>query len=140
MGMRGPAPKLTHLRVISGTDKPCKVRNPTVDFGVLTEVPGPPDWLPNPAAVAEWIRLAPLLVRNRILTDAGLMALGHLCALHGKIVQLWDAGETPTGNMIAQYRSLTNDFGLTPAAAQRGTVGGGEAKKNPFEKFKPPTA
>jgi hypothetical protein len=39
-----------------------------------------------------------------------------LCSLHGKIVQLYAAGESPNGHMLAQWRNISNDFGLTPAA------------------------
>jgi hypothetical protein len=61
------------------------------------------------------------------------MTLGHLCALHGKIAQLYAAGEAPTGHMVAQYRGLANDFGLTPVA-QGKVKQSGEAAK-PSGKF-----
>jgi phage terminase small subunit len=67
-------------------------------------------------AVKEWDRLATILTANKLLTEGGLSALGMLCSLHGKLVQLWAAGEAPTGHMLAQYRNLINDFGLTPVA------------------------
>jgi phage terminase small subunit len=83
---------------------------------VVTEVPSAPDWLPNAHAVKEWNRLAPILTANKLLTEAGLSALGQMCALHGKLVQLWSAGEAPVASMMTQYRNLANDFGLTPAS------------------------
>lgn len=73
-----------------------------------------------------------MLVNNKLLTDAGLMAFGHLCALHGKLVQLWAAGESPTGHMLSQYRALINDFGLTPVAQGKVKVAGDNPKANPF--------
>lgn len=102
------------LKVISGSREPDSVS--AVAFAAVSEVPAAPDWLPNAHAIKEWDRLAPILVANGLLTEAGRSALGVLCALHGKLVQLWTAGESPTGHMVAQYRNLINDFGLTPVA------------------------
>lgn len=68
----------------------------------------------------------------RILTEGGLSALGILCALHGKLVQLWTAGESPTGAMLAAYRSLTNDFGLTPVAQGKVTATTANNASKPF--------
>lgn len=113
----GRARKPVALKVISGTDQPCRRPEiPPVDFALASEVPAPPDWLPNAHAIKEWHRLAPILCQVGLLTEAGTSALAMLCSLHGKIVQLYAAGEAPTGHMVAQYRALTNDFGLTPVA------------------------
>ena len=76
--------------------------------------------------------MARILHANRLLTEAGTSALGHLCALHGKIVQLYAAGESPTGHMVAQYRALINDFGLTPVAQGKVKPLGEEKRGNKF--------
>lgn len=94
----------------------------------LDHIPDPPDWLPNAHAVKEWQRLAPILTANKLLTEAGLSALGQLCALHGKVVQLYSAGEAPVASMVAQLRGLMNDFGLTPVAQGKVKAGGDETK------------
>lgn len=103
------------LKVIAGTVQPSRDIKP-VDLPAVSEVPAPPDWLPNAHALKEWKRLAPILFRATLLTEGGLSALGMLCALHGKLVQLWSAGEAPNASMMSQYRNLINDFGLTPVA------------------------
>lgn len=108
--------KPTSLKVIAGTDRPDREPVVTVELPLLDAVPAAPDWLPNGHAVKEWERLAPILHANRLLTEAGTSALAMLCALHGKIVQLYAAGEAPLASMMAQYRGLINDFGLTPVA------------------------
>lgn len=95
-------------------------------------MPVAPDWLPNAHAIKEWNRLAPILTANRLLTEAGLSTLGMLCALHGKIVQLYAAGESPTGHMMAQYRGIANDFGLTPVAQGKVKPSGEKEKGNRF--------
>lgn len=104
------------LKVVSGTVQPCRDEKGAPELPPVTGVPAAPDWLPNAHAVKEWERLAPILVANKLLTEAGLSPLGNLCALHGKMVQLWAAGEAPVASMVAQYRNLINDFGMTPVS------------------------
>jgi phage terminase small subunit len=130
--MPGPGKKPSHLKAVAGTSRRDREAAAVVELPVVSEVPDPPDWLPNVHAVKEWQRLAPVLVNNKLLTDAGLMAFGHLCALHGKLVQLWAAGESPTGHMLSQYRALINDFGLTPVAQGKVKTPGDDPKANKF--------
>lgn len=127
----GKPRKPDHLKVIAGTDQPCRM-TPVVELPLCDGVPSAPDWLPNVHAVKEWDRLAPILAANGLLTKAGLSALAMLCALHGKVVQLFAAGEAPTGHMIAQYRNLINDFGLTPVAQGKVKPLGEKEKGNRF--------
>lgn len=121
--------KPTSLKVVAGTDQPCRrPESAPVDLPLVDHIPDPPDWLPNAHAVKEWQRLAPILTANKLLTEAGLSALGQLCALHGKVVQLYAAGEAPVASMVAQLRGLMNDFGLTPVAQGKVKAGGDETK------------
>ena len=114
--MSGPSRKPTRLKVISGTTQPCRAIAATVALPTIDAVPDAPDWLPNAHAIKEWNRLAPILVANKLLAEAGLAALAHLCALHGSIVQLYAAGLSPAASLVSQYRNLLNDFGIPPAA------------------------
>jgi phage terminase small subunit len=114
--MPGPGKKPAGLKVVAGTTRKDREPQSHVDLPVISAVPPAPDWLPNAHAVKEWDRLAPVLVANKLLTEGSLSPLGNLCALHGKMVQLWAAGEAPVASMVAQYRNLINDFGLTPVA------------------------
>lgn len=121
--------KPTSLKVVAGTDRPCRrPESAPVEMPELDHIPDPPDWLRNAHAVKEWQRLAPILTANKLLTEAGLSALGQLCALHGKVVQLYAAGEAPVASMVAQLRGLMNDFGLTPVAQGKVKAGGDETK------------
>lgn len=120
------------LKLITGSRQPDDGRG--VDLPPVESIPQPPDWLPNGHAIKEFNRLAPILHNNRLLTDAGLMPLAHLCALHGKILQLYAAGEAPTGALLGQYRALSNDFGLTPVAAGRVSPGGTDKPGNRFSR------
>jgi phage terminase small subunit len=129
--MPGRPPKPNNVKKLRGTDEPRALRD-EVEFEAVSEVPPAPDWLPNAHAVKEWDRLAPILHAAGLLTEAGLSAMGQLCALHGKVVQLYAAGESPNANMVSQLRAFINDFGLTPVA--QGKVGnvGGKDKGNKF--------
>jgi phage terminase small subunit len=108
------------LKVIAGTDQPCRrPSHPGIELPLVDDAPSPPDWLPNMHAVKEWHRLVPILRSSRLLTEAGLSALAHLCALQGRTIQLYFAGETPAASTIAQVRAWLSDFGLTPASREK---------------------
>ena len=125
--------KPNQLKVVAGTDRPDRQGPEPIDLPLVSEIPEAPAWLPNEHAVAEWKRLTQILHANDLLTEAGLGPLGMLCALHGKLVQMWSAGMEPTGHMLAQYRSMVNDFGLTPVAQTKVRASGDSSK--PGNKF-----
>lgn len=135
--MPGPAKKADHLKIISGTQRADRVAPEVPLLPTLTSTPQPPDWLPNAHATKEWNRLAPILVKAEMLTDAGVTTLAHLCAIHGRMVQLYAAGESPTAHMVSQYKKLADCFCLTPGAAAKGGHGvGGSKRTNRFARFK----
>jgi len=113
------------LKVLDGSRGPADI--PPIELPLVDDLPSAPDWMPNAHAVAEFDRLARVLYANKLLTQGGVSALAMLAALHGKLVQLWSAGESPTGHMLAQYRNLVNDFGLTPVAQGKVRQVGGKA-------------
>jgi hypothetical protein len=120
------------LKEVAGTARKDRESIPLVEYETLDHVPEAPNWLPNHHAVTEWNRLAPFLARYKLLTDGGLAALGMLCSLHGKCVQLFAAGECPNASMIGAYRNLINDFGLTPVAQGKVKSMPNEEKGNKF--------
>lgn len=123
--------KPPNLKLLAGTDRKDREQDQVV-LPLVDDVPEPPEWLPNAFAANEWNRLAGILHSNKLLTEASLTPLAHLCALHGKIVQLYAAGSMPTGHMVSQYRNLVNDFGMTPVAQSKVGSAGNEAKGNRF--------
>lgn len=132
-------PKPRNLKVLSGTIQPCRDSRKAPEVSPLDAVPLPPDWLPNAHAVKEWDRLAPILVNLRMLAEGDLSTLGMLCALHGKIVQLYAAGETPTASMAATLRGMQSDFGLSAVARAKASPVGPGKPSNPFSaNGKPP--
>lgn len=132
--MPGPGKKPAGLKVVAGTERPDRKAPPVVDLPTVAAIPKPPSWLPNAHAKKEWERLAPILVANKLLTEGGLSAFGMLCSLHGKLVQLWAAGEAPVASMVSQYRNLINDFGLTPVAQGKVAPVGDGKKENRFSR------
>ena len=119
--------KPTTLKLLSGTERPDRARIDTSKLPLLDKVPLAPDWLPNAHAIKEWDRLAKILTANKLLTEAGLSALGMMCALHGRIVQLYADDGLSTAAMAGTLRAMHNDFGLTPVS--QGKISIGEAEK-----------
>ena len=130
--------KPDHLKLVSGTAQPCRMQQAAPLGDVLDSAPPAPDWLPTGHATKEWLRLAPILVANRLLTDMSLSAFGHLCALHGKLAQLWAAGETPRASLVAQYKGLIDAFGIPPLSAGKLRPAGDRKRPNPFDDLDPP--
>jgi hypothetical protein len=127
-----PAKKAASLKAVSGTARKDRETIPFAEYETIDYVPPAPDWMPNHHAVTEWNRLAPFLAKYKLLTEGGLAALGMLCSLHGKCVQLFQAGECPNASMIGAYRNLINDFGLTPVAQGKVKAMPSEEKGNKF--------
>lgn len=127
------ARKPPQLKAIAGTERKDRDVPDAIELPLVDAAPSAPDWLPNAHAVNEWNRLVPILMANKLLTEAGLSPLAQMCALHGKILQLYAAGEAPTASLIGTLRNLQNDFGLTPVAQGKVRAGGNDGlKKNPF--------
>ena len=116
MGQRGPSKKPASLKVVAGTDRPDRAEDPGIELPLVDGAPRAPDWLPNAHAVKEWDRLAPILTANKLLTEAGTSALAVLCSIHGQLVDMWSRRVDPPASLLAQYRGMVNDFGLTPVA------------------------
>jgi len=126
--------KPNSLKVVAGTARKDRAVD-EVELPLLDKTPAHPDWLTNSHAVKEWKRLALILINNGLLTEADLSYLGHLCNLHGNLVQLSAAGVPATASLIGALRNMYNDFGVSPVA--RGKVSpvvGGKNKDNPFAK------
>lgn len=130
--MPGPGKKPAALKLLAGTNQKCREEAPGVELPILSDVPSAPDWLPNAHAVKEWDRLAAILTANKLLTDCDLSPLGHLCALHGKLLQLYTAGEAPTASLLGTLRNMYNDFGMSPVARGKVKPVGETEKGNRF--------
>ncbi len=121
--------KPSNLKAIAGTVQPCRSVPEDVQFHVLSELPLAPDWLPNVHAVKEWDKLVRILHASNVLTEACLSPLEMMCALRGKIVQLYHAGETPSASLINALNAMQAGFGLPPAAYGKVKPSSGEKEK-----------
>lgn len=124
--------KPTQLKILAGTARKDRDKGAKVDLPKVDSVPEAPSWLPNAHAVTEFNRLAAILFNNSLLHEVSVSALAHLAALHGKLLHIWSTGGIPSGHLMAQYRNLSNDFGLTPISCSK--IGGAAPvkKKNAF--------
>ena len=110
------ARKHDHLKLLAGTGRADRAAPATPALPALDAVPTAPAWLTNIDAVREWRRLAPVLVVNRLLHEGNVAMLGQLCALHGRLVEMWTGGETPTAALLSAYRALSVSLGLSSMA------------------------
>lgn len=125
---------VSQLRGTQRKDRLSQDTSISINESALTEIPLCPLWLPNAHAQNEWYRLAPVLIEMKLLTAGTLASFAQLCALHGKIVQLYSAGESPGASMLGTLRNLHNDFGLSPVAQGKVKAEGAapEPKANGF--------
>jgi P27 family predicted phage terminase small subunit len=134
MGLRGPAPKPTALKLLNG--KAPNAREPKPE----RVAPQMPKHLDKDAQ-KEWKRLSSMLLRIGVLTEADGMTLACLCQAWSTMVKaqkkLSETGmllKTPSGyiqqsplvsiinNCADTVTKLSREFGLTPAARTRITV------------------
>ena len=135
MGMRGPSPKPTRIKLIQGNPgkRPFNAREPKPELAA----PQCPEYL-DAVARAEWDRLVEILLAMRVLTEADYIALGNLCQAYSTMIdaqtKLSKAGilyKTKSGyiqqspllgivnSQMTLINSLVREFGLTPSSRTR---------------------
>ena len=88
-----------------------------------------PPWLTGVAARI-WNTHAPILEGMGVLSDADTYSLAAWCQLSAKIET--EGADTMSSQKLAQWRALSNEFGLTPSARARLKVGdGGDKAEDP---------
>lgn len=110
--------KPASLKLLAGTARADRAAPATPALPAIDTTPNPPLWLTNVDAVKEWRRLSPILVANHLLHQGNVSLLGQLCALHGRLVEMWTGGATPTAALLSAYRGLYNAMGLSSMALQ----------------------
>ncbi len=138
MGRRGPKPQSQKQKRAKGERRPSQQTVTVIEFPKVSQVPEPADWL-NADGQELWRKVGPMLFAQRLLSHADLYALGHLCQLHGKIVDGYRRQIQPTAAELSQLRMYFSEFGMTPTSRTRVGGSGGD-KKNPFERNGPKTA
>ncbi|MFO1306612.1 MAG: hypothetical protein U1F54_23050 [Burkholderiales bacterium] len=111
----GRPPKSRRLKVLQGTLRPDRDREEVLPLPASEVLPEAPEWLPNAHAVREYERLGGVMVANELLTEGNVGLLAVLCAVHGKLVQLFMVGQ-PTAALVSRYQSIAAELGLTGMA------------------------
>ncbi len=141
MGVRGPIPKPTSIRVLEGNlgRRPLATDEPQP----LVGEPEMPIHLDREAR-REWKRLVPILLSMGVLTAADGVALGNLCQAYSILVQAHKAMQqaskaggsgllvkTPSGyiqqspligiinSQVEIINRISREFGLTPSSRSR---------------------
>ena len=141
MGMRGPAPKPSSIRMLEGNA--AKRPMPSNEPSPLAGEPDMPLHLDREAR-REWKRLVPILLSMRVLTVADGVALANLCQAYSMLVRAHQAMQqaakaggsgllmkTPSGyvqqspligiinSQVEIINRISREFGLTPASRTR---------------------
>ena len=114
--------KPVHLKALAGDIRPCRDNSKIeamANIELLTELPEAPNWLPNHFSVTSWDTTGRLLITNKLLASVDLQMFGQLCALEGKIIQLYTAGESPNASQIASLTGMYLQFGMSPMSRQK---------------------
>lgn len=147
---RGAKKKPTALKVIAGTNRPCRENEHAPAVTELGQILPPPDTLGTIAA-DKWRELIPHLVKHKILTDVDIHNLENFCQAyrnwrmaqmdieeHGILVYS-ASGElkknpacTAAKEASADMRAFGSNLGLDPASRSRLVVGKGKGGDNPF--------
>jgi P27 family predicted phage terminase small subunit len=136
VGLRGPAPKPTAIKQAEGNPGKRRLNSDEPEFEA--RIPKTPSHI-DEQAKKEWRRIAPMLLRNHVLTEGDYMALANLCQAWATLKRLQGllndapsllvktpAGyvqQTPLFSMINRQMTLVNrlcaEFGLTPSSRSR---------------------
>lgn len=121
MGLRGPAPTPTALKLLKGRSHhgPANAAEPKP---VEKAPPCPLYVREDPEAAKEWKRLVPVLLRMRVLTEADATVLASLCLTHSHLVRSLKAMRTLNELPVAEP---TEDEGTktTPYTVTLGVAG-----------------
>lgn len=111
--------KSADLHAIAGTSRKGNAKQQHAALTALDHVPSPPEWIEDADAREHWQTVLPVLVRERVVTEADLSAFGLLCFLWGKIVGQAKRGEPSKGPQLSRFIALSQAFGLTPQSRSK---------------------
>lgn len=150
MGVRGPKPKPTSIKLLEGNPGKRKINKNEPKYESSEELLKPLPFL-STYAKKEWKRIAPLLLKNKLLTDADVSALGAYCQSYHRWIQAEKdvrakgfTTVTSNGNVIQrpevgiankamdQMIKYAKEFGLTPSSRRDLHIDNPEEEKNPF--------
>lgn len=143
MGLRGPAPKPTELKLLQGNPGKVAAHRLNDALRPQVEIPNCPSYL-LPEAKKEWQRITPELKKLHIISQLDMTALAAYCQAYAtwanvqkKLKKLGEDGmvdETPSGyKQISVWMQISNraadqmhkflcEFGMSPASRSRITA------------------
>jgi len=156
---RGTKPKPTALRQLEGNPgkRPLNQDEPQPPPLAASGDAPPPELLDHPRALAEWVRLAPMLRAARQITEADRSALVAVCLEYARYIEatqkvrtLGLVVKTPSGypipnpylsiatKALAGCNKLWPELGLTPSSRSRVTTAAPAPADDPFAEFDTP--
>ena len=146
-GIRGPKPKPTHLKLVTGTARADRLnaREPKVDAAL----PMPPHFLADEAKV-EWGRVADEMYACGILTRLDRAVLAAYCQAYARWLRaevalstldvdqfrgLFSPHVTVANKAMADMVKYAAELGLTPSARSRVISVERDAEKDPASKY-----
>lgn len=153
MGKRGPSPKPTNLKLLQGNPGKRELNKNEPKFPSSEELLKPPAYL-SKYAKKEWKRIAPLLLKNGLLTEADVSALAAYCQAYHKwiesekLIRTYGYTDvTDKGNVIQrpevgianksmdEMLKFGREFGLTPSSRTNLHIAKPEDVSDPFMTF-----
>lgn len=136
--MTRPGPKgiPPELKVIAGTDQPCRRRELVV--AALPGAPVKPKWLKGRASKLWDQKVATYAARGQA-TAGCESALAQLCRLEAELIEAYRKGQQPVVAQISAFRILCAEFHDTPAS-QVGPKPASPAGRFAANAQKPPAA
>lgn len=128
---RGRKPTAPALKVLKGTNQPCREKPAAPEFDLVEVFPDAPQHL-NSDGAAMWDRLGPQLVAARVLQVVDLYSLEQLCFSWQCFRKKAKADMESTASETNALKALFAEFGMTPASRARVTSGGDKPKGNKF--------
>jgi len=131
---RGRKPDTNETKRVRGITRPSRLHEVVVNFPKPEKVPAMPSWVTYPGGIELWNRIAPILHEQNVLTLVDVSFLGHLCQVHGEILDSYARGESVPAHKLAQLRLMSSEFGLTPVGRTRLPKNSAKKRENPFNK------
>ena len=132
--MKGRKPIPQHIKVLSGTNRPCRDTPDAPEFDLVHEFPEAPRHLDIDGA-SMWNSLGPQLVASKVLQTVDLYSLEQLCVAWQCFRKKTKAGMEATAAENQALKSLLAEFGMTPASRRRVVAGDTAKKGNKFAKY-----
>lgn len=128
---RGRKPTPPALKVLAGTNRPCRDRPDAPEYDLVDEFPEPPQHL-NADGAEMWSKLGRQLVAARVLQVVDLYALEQLCHAWQCFRKKAKADMESTAAETTALKSLFSEFGMSPASRSKVTSSGDKPKANKF--------